>query len=216
MTRPDTAPFLATLAWLNVLLHIVGLVLAAIGMQPGSPLVPLDERMAYLATVPFGWTAGWLTWMACALALITFLFGLTGQLEDDRLARLALAIALVGLGFDLFCDSIYLLVFPELASRGPALFLTVERITGIGSLVIANGAYSVSILLITLALRKQRPARWTIWTGYAVAGFGLLLCVAGFTGVPWHAKWATVPTIGFFCVWAVLAARSVASPVRSP
>src|SRR5437879_786518 len=107
---------LVTLAWLNVLVHLVALVLAAIGMQPGSPLVPLDERMTYLAGAPIGWRAGWSAWMLCALALIAFLAALTARLQD-RLPRLALNVALVGLGFDLFCDSIYVLVFPELASR---------------------------------------------------------------------------------------------------
>jgi hypothetical protein len=211
MPRLGTDRPLVALAWVNVILHIFALVLAAIGMRPGSPLVPLDERLAYLAAVPIGWTAGWSTWMVCAIALIAFLAVMTTRLsEHARLAQLALIIAVVGLGFDLFCDSIYLLVFPELASRESALFLIVERITGIGSLIIANGAYSVSILLITLALRdRQRRSRGVIGTGYAVAVFGLLLSAAGFTGVPWHAQWATLPTIGFFCVWTVLAAYSL-------
>lgn len=213
MIRPGP---LLTLARLNVLLHVVGLALAALGMRPGSPLVPLDERLTYLAAAPIGWTAGWGTWMACALALVAFLAALTSRLGDDALARLGLGVALVGLGFDLFCDSVYLLVFPGLASGERALFLVVERVTGIGSLVVANGAYSVSILLITLALRRRRPpSRWAIVTGYAVAGSGLLLCVAGVTGVPWHALWATAPTIGFFCLWAVLAARALEAPARA-
>ncbi len=93
------------------------------------------------------------------------------------------------------------------------MFLTAERVTGIASLVIGNGFYSVGILLITLVLR-ERPefGRLTIGVGYAVSGFGLLLAAAGFTGVAWHAAWATLPTIGLFCLWVVLVARSLEPP----
>jgi hypothetical protein len=195
--------------------------MAAIGIRPGSPLVPLAERLGYLASRPVGWTFAWVAWILCAVALIAFLAVLTYRLGGQaRLAQLGLVIAVVGGAFDLCCDSIYLLVFPMLASWQPpaeALFLTVERVTGIASLVIANGAYSVGILLLTLALR-DRPglARFTIEVGYAVAGFGLLLAAAGFTAVPWHAAWATLPTIGLFCLWVVLVARSLEPAGRSP
>src|SRR5689334_20194044 len=46
---------LTVLAWWNVGLHLLGLVLAALAMAPGTPLVPLDERLAYLAAAPPGW-----------------------------------------------------------------------------------------------------------------------------------------------------------------
>jgi hypothetical protein len=49
----------------------------------------------------------------------------------------------------------------------------------------------------------------TVMLGYAVGVGGLLLVAAGFTGVAWHAQWATPPTIGLFCVWVVLVARSI-------
>jgi hypothetical protein len=45
--------------------------------------------------------------------------------------------------------------------------------------------------------------------GYAVGVAGLLLATTGFTGVPWHSQWAAPPTIGLFCIWVVLVARSV-------
>jgi hypothetical protein len=209
------------LAWLNVALHLAGLVLAAAFIRPGSPLVTLSERLDYLGGAPFGWTCAWVAWMLCAAALIAFLATVTSCLGKEAvLAQLGLMIAVAGIGFDLLCDSIYILIFPMLASQKPppeTLFLTVERATGIASLVIANGAYSVGILLITLALRnRQNLARFTTPIGFAVAGFGLLLAAAGFTGVPWHAAWATPPTIGLFCVWVILVARSLEPARRVP
>lgn len=205
---------MTALAWLNVFLHVVALALAALGMRPGSPLVPLEERLNYLAGTPVAWTVAWVTWMGCAVALIAFLAALTHRLGDHaRLAQLGLMIAVVGAGFDLFCDSVYLLIFPMLAATQPpseTVFLTVERVTGIGSLVIANGAYSVAILLLTPALRDcQGVVRSTLVVGYTVAGLGLVLAAAGFTGSPWHAACATPPTILGFCLWVVLVARSL-------
>jgi hypothetical protein len=192
---------------LNVILHVIALVFALFGMRPGSPLVPLPERLDYLAGAPLGWSLGWATWMLCGAALLAFLAVLVGRLgEHAALARLALMLAVAAASFDLFCDSVFIVVLPALAGA-PApseeLFRTIERLTGIGSLVIANGGYSIAILLVTRALRG--PAALL---GYAVGGFGLLLAAAGFTGVPWHAEWATPPTIGLYCVWVVIVART--------
>jgi hypothetical protein len=216
MPRTPALNGLTLLAWANVSLHVGALALAAVGMRPGSPLVPLPERLAYLARSPLGWTLGWASWMLCAVLLIAFLATVTGRLsERAEVGRLGLTIAVTGAGFDLFCDTIYLVVFPRLASWEPPpepLFLTVERITGIGSLVIANGAYSVGILLINVALHARRGVgRLTIGVGYAVGLAGLVLAAAGFTGEPAHAEWATPPTISLFCVWVVLVTGSLDS-----
>jgi hypothetical protein len=203
---------LTVLAWANVGVHLVGLALAAVGMSPGTALAPLPERLEYLARAPAGWTLAWACWMLCAAMLIAFLATVTQRLKvRGELARLGLMIAIAGAAFDLFCDSVYIVVFPMLAVMRPtpeALFLTVERMTGVGSLVIANGAYSIGILIITVALQGHKHCdSFTASVGYAVGVFGLLLCGAGFTGVPWHAQWATPPTIGLFCVWVVCVAR---------
>lgn len=204
---------LIVLAWANVCLHIAGLALAVVGMQPGTPLSPLPQRLEYLAGAPIGWTLGWACWMLCAVLLIAFLAAVVRRLgEDGDLARLGLVVAVAGAAFDLCCDSVYIVVLPMIASWRPppeALFLAVERLTGVASLVIANGAYSVAILLVSAALRGRGCGPFTVGIGYAVGAFGLLLAGAGFTGVPWHVEWLTPPTIGLYCLWVVLVARSL-------
>jgi hypothetical protein len=217
--RPPDA--LVVLAWSNVLLHVVALALAAVGMSPGSPLVPLPERLTYLAAAPPGWALGWACWMLCTLVLVGFLALVPGRLPGDGdLARLGVLIAVAGAGFDLFCDSVYIVVLPMLASRQPppeTLFLTVERVTGIGSLVVANGAYSVAVLLVSVALRGCKGVGGlAVGIGYAVGASGLVLAAAGFTGSARHAQWATPPTIGLFCVWAVLVARALRPDLKPP
>ena len=75
------------------------------------------------------------------------------------------------------------------------LFLAVERLTGLASLVVANGAYSVAVVLVSAALRgREGCGPFTVGLGYAVGAAGLLLAAAGFTGIPWHAEWAAPPT----------------------
>jgi hypothetical protein len=187
-------------------------------MRQGSPLVPLPERVAYLAGHPWTWSCAWSVWIICALALIAFLVVLAQQIPSSRgLANLAVMIALVGAAWDLCCDCIYILVFPWVASWQPLNergFLLLEQVTAIASLVIANGLYSVAILVVTTVLRQSRQAgRLTVVLGYAVGGGGLALAASAFTANPWHAAAATGPTIGLFCVWVVLVARGL-SPIR--
>ncbi len=223
MAPRPTHRTLVGLAWLNVALHLAGLELAAVNISPGTQLVPLGEQLGYLASEPIGWTVGWAVWMSCALALIAFLAAVTWRLgRRARLANLGLTIAVVGAAFDLFCDSIYILVFPGLPSARQfpeerLLFLIVERVTGIGSVVIANGAYSIGILLLTVAMAKQPwMPRIATGMGFAVAGFGLLLAATGFTGVAWHTEVAAAQTIGLFCLWVVLVAQALNSAGRQP
>jgi hypothetical protein len=204
---------LTILAWSNVLAHLAALALAAIGMAPGTPLAPLAERLDYLAGGPIGWTLGWVCWMLCAVLLVTFLAVVVHRLGADAdLARLGLTIAVAGAAFDLFCDSVFIVVLPMIASWQPPsepLFLAIERLTSLGSLVIANGSYSIAVLLITRALQcRGVTAPGTTMLGYAVGVGGLLLAAAGFTAVPWHAQWATPPTILLFCAWVILVAKS--------
>jgi hypothetical protein len=216
LSRILPAHSLTLLAWTNVAAHGAALVFAAVGMSPGTPLSPLPDRLAYLAGSPAAWTLGWASWMLCAVLLVAFLAAVARRLgEGGDLARLGLMIAVAGAAFDLSCDTVFIVVFPMIASWQPTqehLFLAVERLTGIGSLVIANGAYSVAVVLVSVALRgRQRVGPITAGTGYAVGAAGMVLAAAGFTGVPWHAKWATPPTIGLFCVWVVCVARSLES-----
>jgi hypothetical protein len=206
-------------AWINVVLHAAGLAIAAVGMKPGTPLVPLNDRLAYLAGAPIGWTLGWATWILCAVALVIYLAILTRHLCDGAdLARLGLVIALVGAGFDVTCDLLYILVFPAAAAQPPAFaptFVLLERAMGIVSMSVANSAYAIAILLTTLSLRG-RPgfSRLVVVIGFAVSASGFLLSAAGITGVAWHAEFATGPTIGLFCVWVIMVARCVAQTRR--
>ncbi len=210
-------PSLTFLAWLNVAAHALALVLALVGIPPGSPLVPLADRLHYLSGSPAGWTLGWAVWMACALALVAFLAALAPRLADrGPLPNLAVTLAAAGAVLDLFCDAVYIAVLPRLAGRGPPAvetFLAVEQLANVGGLVAANGMYTLGTLLLTLCLRGcPERAPGVVLVGGGVFVSGMVLVAAGLLGEPRLAEWGTGPTIGLYCVWVLLAARSLDRP----
>jgi hypothetical protein len=205
---------LVLLAWLNVLVHVCAVALAAVALQPGSPLMEFPDRLAYLAEHPMAWSLAWGAWMLCALALVAFLACLIRAVPEPAGGlRLALLVAASGAAVDLFCDVIQITALPFLASQAPVpipVFLALERIAGAGGLIVANGAYSVAVLLATLALRGTAGINaGVVPVGLAVTAAGFVLVVAGFLDSALLAAVGTLPTIGLFCVWTILVARSV-------
>ena len=199
-------------AWLNVGLHLVGLVLAAVGMRPGTPLVPAAERAAYLAGRPLAWSLGWAAWMLCALALVAFLAVLAHLVRPaSAVLGLAVTLAAAGAAIDLACDTLYITVLPGLAAGGPTpLFLAVERGLGAGGVVVANGLYSVAILLAALGLRVRPEVPALVrGLGYATFAAGMSMVAAGFTGDPRHLEIATGATILPFMAWTIGVARTL-------
>ena len=201
---------LGALAWANAVAHGLGLVFALFGMRPGSPLVPLAERTSYLAGRPPGWIWGWGVWMICALLLVSWMVLLRHQLPGrSALATLALVVSAAGMTADLLCDAIQIQVLPLAATFGePGHFLAWERLAAIGGATVANGLYTAGVLLMTLALgaRIGAPARWA---GFATTAAGSAMAVAGLLPSPALLEAAAGPTIGGFCLWAVLVARDL-------
>jgi hypothetical protein len=196
---PPSSRLLTGLAWGNVLLHGAGLVLAVIGMRPGSALVPLPERMAYLAGHPAEWTWGWGVWMVCSLLLLGFVAALRSRVPSAA-ADLALALTAAGMGADLLCDVIQIRALP-LATGSEPLFLSLEAIAFTGGATVANGLYTVAVLILTLRLPTGRLARIA---GLATAVFGAVMAAAGLIPSPRLLELATGPTIGFYSLWTIL------------
>ena len=210
-------PIVVRLAWLNVVLHGLGLVFAAVALGPGSPLAPAAERTAYLAARPWGWSLGWTTWMLCALALVAFLAALVPHLEPAKREAAALTVVLsaAGAAVDLLCDTLFIVLLPVLARDGPTpLFLAFERALGAGGAVVANGLYSLSVLLAVWCSPRGAAWRWARVFGIVTGLAGLSLVAAGFTGVPWHLVATTPLTIVAFMCWTLAVARTLSSPAR--
>ena len=202
--NPPSNRLLWRLAWGNVVLHGVGLVLALFGMRPGSPLVPLPERMEYLAGHPAGWSWGWGVWMVCSLLLLGYVAALRGCLPGRSLAAdLALTLTAAGMGVDLLCDVVQIRALP-LATSSEPLFLSLEAVAFTGGATVANGLYTAAVLILTLSLRIGVGARFA---GLATAVFGTAMAVAGLIPSPRLLELATGPTIGFYSLWTILVAK---------
>ncbi|HWN44128.1 MAG TPA: hypothetical protein VNW71_18030 [Thermoanaerobaculia bacterium] len=203
MTPPSNR-LLWGLAWGNVILHGVGLAFALFGMRPGSPLVSLPERMEYLAGHPAGWTWGWGVWMVCSLLLLGYVAALRACLpERSPSADLAMTLTAVGMGVDLLCDVVQIRGLP-LATASEPLFLSLEALVFTGGATVANGLYTVAVLIFTLTLRIGPGARLA---GFATVVFGTAMAVAGMIPSPRLLELATGPTIGFYSLWTLLVAR---------
>lgn len=201
---------LTVAAVLTIGLHACGLVLAVVAMRPGTALVPLDDRMAYLASRPLGWALAWGVWMLAALATVLLMGALRSRASRSELATSAFVLAAAGAALDLSFDVGQIAVLPDVAAwkpPQPALFVAWERFLGAGGAVASNALYASAILLMTLALRRDVPAYATA-LGVAAFGAGGLMIVAGFRGDAGLLEISVGPTIGSYLLWsAVLAWR---------
>lgn len=202
--NPPSNRLLWGLAWGNVVLHGAGLVLALFGMRPGSALVPLPERMEYLAGHPAGWSWGWGVWMLCSLLLLGYVAALRSR-RPSFAADLALTLTAAGMGVDLLCDVVQIRGLP-LATSSEPLFLSLEAIVFTGGATVANGLYTIAVLILTLSLRIGPGARLA---GFATVVFGAAMAVAGLIPSPRLLELATGPTIGFYSLWTLLVARDL-------
>jgi hypothetical protein len=192
---------LRTAAWINLILHLAGLGLALL-MRPGTGMIPLAERMQFLAGGPLGWKLGWSMWMLCALALGLFFVVLSPHLSP-LIRRAALLCATAAITVDLFCDAAQIVLLP-LAARGEtAPFLLWERVIGLGGTLIANGLYTLGALIVTFSIDDKRVRGLGLVLGLA----GGAMCVGGVLDVPRVIELSTGPTIVVYCVWAMVLAR---------
>jgi hypothetical protein len=192
-------------ARVNVALHVIGLLLAATALRPGTPAAPLAARLAYLTSRPAGWTLGWLTWIACAVALAAFMILLARAVPSPRTGWGA-ALALAGAIVDIAGDLAYGWVLPAHAAIDAAAFVSFEHRLSLLSLTVANGLYSVAVLVSTLAL----PTAATAARGLGVLTFvgGMVLAGAGLTGDPRHVMVGTAVTITSFMAWTLVVSSS--------
>ncbi len=181
-------------------------------MRPGSALVPLAERMAYLAGRPAGWTWGWATWIVCSLLLVAYMVVLRTQIPGRSVtASLAVLLTATGMPVDLLCDLVQIVYLPRAAgSPEIGVFRYLEGLAFTGGATVANGLYTTGILLMTLRLRSQIGAA-ARWAGFGTVIAGYAMAVAGLLPSPWLLAAATGPTIVLYSLWTVLVARDLRS-----
>jgi hypothetical protein len=88
------------------------------------------------------------------------------------------------------------------------VFLAFEQAAGAGGLIVANGLYSVAVLLIARALRRRLPAL-AFALGIATFLAGMLMVAAGFTADLRLLPVATGATFAAFLAWVVAVTRGL-------
>ena len=178
--------FLRIAALLTIVFHLLGLFAALIWIRNGTATYPLDERMAYVAIPWGGWKIGWTIWMFGAAAFVVFNAAVekTWKLEGT-LPRLAVTIGVVAACLDWVFDMLQIVVLPEFvtAGRGLNVFTALARFASAGGIVVANGLYSISVGLLSIALRGRIP-RVAYLFGLGTLVFGLIFSAGGFSSNP--------------------------------
>jgi hypothetical protein len=159
--------------------HAVAAVALAVALRPGTEVVT-DEaaRAAYIGHNPLLWRGGWAVWLLAALSLLGFYAWWGARLPSVRWALAGFALAVLGLLFDFWGESVYIAWLPE----HMVLQRFASLLTGAG----ANGLYTAAGVVLTLATPGLRgwPARGSLearvgraWTWAAWAA-GAALSVA--------------------------------------
>src|SRR5258708_31730217 len=122
-------------------------------------------------------------------------------------ADLALVLSAAGMGVALLCDVVQIQFLP-LAAAGPGLtFVLLERLAFTGGTTVANGLYTMGVVLMTVGLRGSTPA--TRFAGWATGVSGAVMVLSGLVLSPALVLVSTGPTIGFFSLWTVLVASDL-------
>jgi hypothetical protein len=204
---PELKGSLRVAAIACVAVHLVAMGLSASLMTPGTPLAPADDRVAWLAARPLGWSVGWAAWALSAFTLVFFLAAVAWR-TDAPLARLGVVLAAAGSAVDILCDTCQVVLVPAIAAQDRALFPIVEHAVWAGGLVPANCFYSLGCLLATLACAGRVPRRTTALGAATFAG-GMAMLAAGFTLHPTHMQVSSGATMVFFVAWVVDLSRGL-------
>lgn len=198
---------------MNLALHAVGLLAAALWMRPGTAVFSSDVRRAFLAADPLGWRCGWAVWMLCALSVAGFFSVLCASL-DAAVARLVTTLVSAAIAVDLLCDVAQLAVLPMAARDTEGVFRVVERLAGAGGTVVANGLYTLAAVTVSVALPSVRVRALGALLG--LAGFGMVL--AGLMDSAVGVERSTGPAIVLYGLWALVVSRdeTVLTHPRAP
>lgn len=169
-------------------------------LRPGLPGFPEDARLAHMQTA--AWVFGWLLWHVAAMSLIALYIALALRFRDV-LSLTAVAIATAGLTLDIFCESKYIGVLPEL--RGEA-FERLDRELEVLIGYAANGLYTVAFALLAIAGWRVLPKLALALSG-VVIGSGIALAIASLRHDP---RLETITSAALFTsliAWIALIAR---------
>jgi hypothetical protein len=166
-------------------------------LAPGASLAPTPASAAYVAEHLWPWRLGWALWIAAALSLLGFFWWWGSTLGWPAIARIAVAVAAVGVVADASAESMLIAWSPgqPFDVGGPL------RLSGI----VANGLYSIAGAILTVRTRNLPP--WLAQWSWAVWLLGFGLAVAAAAGSDEASRVLTATLFTLFVPWLVVFGR---------
>jgi len=187
-------------AWTCAAVNGAAALALATVLAPGVSLAPTATQAGYVADHLVAWRLGWSLWIAAALSLIAFFWWWGSRLGWPALARLAVAVAAIGVIADVTAESTLIAWSPgqPFDVGGPL------RLSG----VVANGLYSVAGAMLTL--RSPGLPRWLARWSWAIWVLGFGLALAAIAGSDEASRLFTAALFALFVPWLVVFGRRLA------
>lgn len=184
-------------AWACAVVNGAAALALATVLAPAVSLAPTAAGTAYLADHLLAWRVGWALWIAAALSVLAFFWWWGSRLGWPTPARIAVALAALGVVADLAAET-------TLIGWSPAHQFNVGgplRLSG----VVANGLYSAAGAILTL--RTPDLPRWLAQWSWAVWALGFGLAVAAISGSDEASRLLTAALFALFVPWLVVFGR---------
>lgn len=200
-------------AVLTIVLHLLGLLAAVFWIKPGMLGLDNDAAMSHIET-SVGWRLGWGVWALAALAFVAFMAALERFCgANSTLSRLAMMVGVAAAAIDCLFDLIHITVSPELMNlefrpSGRVMFYAFERLASSGGIILANGLYSIAVVLMTEALRDKLTPLVRV-LGWVVLITGLALSATDFSSNHRMPEYFAGPAIGSYMLWVFAATWSL-------
>jgi hypothetical protein len=160
----------SSIAWLAAATHVIASLAMLLLLRRGLPGFSIEDRLAYITSHRVAWTIGWMSWQVAAISLIAF-YAVLARRFGGIASITAMALAVAGISIDLACETRYIGVMPEL--RGAA-FAMLDRELEVLIGYAANGLYTVAMLLLVIAGRRELPrAALVLAVPVLLSGFAL-------------------------------------------
>jgi hypothetical protein len=210
--QPAEARALHHAAVLAFVTHAVAGALLGLVLRHGLASEPDPAaRISFVSAHAWAWRLSWLAWSAAALAIFLLSVRLArAEFARTRVALVAAAPLLIAcaVAADLSGQVQAIVLLPEHAQAGePARFASIERLVTLLSGVLANGLYTLGIVLLAWGARAWLP-RWASLAAVVVGSSGAALSVSAGAGFVRGVFWSTAVLMTALLAWLWAVARA--------
>ncbi len=193
MSRRRSAAIPLTCATVNALASLALAFWLRGGLEvAGGPAA----RAVYIEAHLLEWRIGWGLWVLAAFSLVAFFAWWGARLKAHDWTVAALAVAVMGLGFDWAAEAVYIGLFPD-------RMLTFGRAAALLTGAAGNGLYTIAGMM--LLWKSPMISGVVRWWGWAMWASGLALVIATLAANTLAMSVLTAVLMVLFCPWVAVA-----------